>query len=111
MTTCREKRSSLTGRSRKRRRLGWCVGISVCPVANSLIRNVAARARKAMFVLRVDRPVDGIVEVRNGPFPFFLGASRKEFPLVDGLEVHRKFFDASFELVVTASAEVEVTIE
>ena len=80
-------------------------------VRNTLIRNVAARGRKATFVLRVDRPVDGSVEVRNGPIPFFLGASRKEFPLVDGLEVHRKFFDASFELVVTASVEVQVTIE
>lgn len=80
-------------------------------VRNTLIRNVAARGRKATFVLRIDTPVEGSVEVRNGPIPFFLAASRNVFPLVDGLEVKRGFFDASFELVVTAASEVQVTIE
>ena len=49
--------------------------------------------------------------MRNGPVPFFLLANRKEFDLVDGLEVRRGFFDASFELVVTAVSEVHVTLE
>lgn len=84
-------------------------------VPNTLIRNVAARGRKATFVLRLDTPVDGTVggtvEVRNGPLPFFVLANRNEFPLVDGLEVRRGFFDASFELVVTAASAVRVTIE
>ena len=80
-------------------------------IRTTLIRNVAARGRTATFVLRIGRPVDGVVEVRNGPLPFFLGARRTEFALVDGLEVRRGFFDASFELAVTAASEVQVTIE
>ncbi len=80
-------------------------------VRTTLIRNIAARGRKATFVLRIDTPANGSVEVRNGPVPFFLLANRKEFDLVDGLEVRRGFFDASFELVVTAVSEVHVTLE
>lgn len=78
-------------------------------VRNTLIRNIAARGRAATFVLRIDTPVDGSVEVRHGPLPFFVLSSRKDFPLVDGVEVRRNFFDASFELAVTVASEVQVT--
>jgi hypothetical protein len=64
----------------------------------------------ATFVLRTSSPVEGSVEVRNGPLPFFLMAPRKELPLVDGMTVRRGFFDASFEIVVIATSEVDVTI-
>ena len=87
--------------------------IHQCPagVRTTLIRNVAARGRSATFVLRVHPPVDGSVEVRNGPFPFLLLATRKEVPLIDGLEVRRGFFDASFEVAVTATSDVQVRVE
>ena len=80
-------------------------------VRTTLIRNVAARGRAATFVLRIDSPVEGSVEVRHGPFPYFLLASRSEIPLVDGLEVRRGFFDASFELAVTSASDVRVRVE
>ena len=80
-------------------------------VRTTLIRNVAARGRSATFVLWIDSQVAGSVEVRHGPFPFFLFAGRSEVPLVDGLEVRRGFFDASFELAVTSASDVQVRVE
>lgn len=61
-------------------------------------------------MLRTDRAVGGTVAVRSGPFPFFLGARRRVLPLGDGLTI-RRGFDASFEVVVTADADVHVRLE
>ncbi len=85
----------------------------LCPsnTPTVLVRNIAARGRLRNFVLRMGHSVDGTVEVRSGPLPFFLGASRREFPLHDGLTVKRGFFDASFEVVVTADADVQVALD
>lgn len=77
----------------------------------TLVRNIAARGRLRTFVLRTDRAVGGTVAVRSGPLPFFLGARRREFPLADGLTIRRAFFDASFEIVVTAEADVYVRLD
>ena len=65
----------------------------------------------ATFVLRTSSSVEGSVEVRNGPLPFFVMSARKEIPLIDGMTVRRGFFDASFEIVVISTSEVEVTID
>jgi len=62
-------------------------------------------------VLRTGHAVGGTVAVRSGFFPFFLGAGRREFPLADGLTIRRGFFDASFEVVVTADADVNVRLD
>jgi hypothetical protein len=77
----------------------------------TLVRNIAARGRLRTFVLRTDRAAGGTVAVRSGSFPFFLGARRREFPLGDGLTIRRGFFDASFEVVVTAEADVQVRLD
>lgn len=77
----------------------------------TLVRNIAARGRLRTFVLRTDRAVGGTVAVRSGAFPFFLGARRRAFPLDDGLTIRRGFFDASFEVVVTADADVRVRLD
>lgn len=77
----------------------------------TLVRNIAARGRLRTFALRTDRAVGGTVEVRSGPFPFFVGARRRVLPLGDGLTIKRGFFDASFEVVVTAEADVHVRLE
>jgi hypothetical protein len=71
---------------------------------------VAARGRRRTFTLRLAAPVTGRVRVRHGPLPFFLGASSSEEALLDGVQVQRGFFDASFELVVIADAAVEVSL-
>lgn len=84
-----------------------------CPAATPtvLVRNVAARGRLRTFTLRVGQPVGGIVAVRSGALPFFLGARRSVLPLQDGVTARRGFFDASFEIVVTAGADVLVRLE
>lgn len=80
-------------------------------VPTTLVRNIAARGRLRTFVLRTGHAVGGTVAVRSGPFPFFLGARRRELPLDDGLMIRRGFFDASFEVVVTAEADVHVRLD
>lgn len=88
-------------------------GVVPCPsnTPTVLVRNIAARGRVRTFVLRTGHPVGGTVVVRSGPLPFFIGASRHVFPLHDGLTVKRGFFDASFEVVVTAEAHVQVRLD
>jgi hypothetical protein len=87
--------------------------VVLCPTNTPtvLVRNVAARGRLRTFSLRVGHAVAGTVEVRSGPLPFFIGAGRRTFPLQDGLPIKRGFFDASFEVVVTAQADVQVRLD
>jgi hypothetical protein len=86
---------------------------ALCPsgTPTTLVRNIAARGRLRTFVLRTGHAVGGTVAVRSGPFPFFLGARRRVFPLDDGLTIRRGFFDASFEVVVTADADARVRLD
>jgi hypothetical protein len=85
----------------------------LCPSAapTTLVRNIAARGRLRTFVLRTDHASGGTVVVRSGPLPFFLRARRREFPLGDGLAIKRGFFDASFEVVVTAETDVYIRLD
>jgi len=85
----------------------------LCPAGTPtlLIRNIAARGRARTFVVRLSHGVGGSVEVRSGPLPFFLGASRQMLALSDGLTVHRGFFDASFEVIVSADQDVNVRLD
>lgn len=76
-----------------------------------LVRNIAARGLSRTFSLRTGHAVDGAVVVRSGPLPFFLLAGRREYPLADGLTLHRGFFDASFEVTVTAEEAVNVRLD
>ena len=86
---------------------------ALCPadIPTTLIRNIAARGRLRTFVVRTDPAVGGTVVVRSGPFPFFIRAKRREHPLVDGLTIKRGFFDASFEVIVTASTDAHVRLD
>ena len=49
--------------------------------------------------------------MRSGALPFFIGASSRERDLADGIPIERGFFDASFEVVVTAEADVQVRLD
>jgi hypothetical protein len=84
-----------------------------CPAhtPTTLLRNIAARGRLRTFVLRTDRSVDGTVAIRSGGWPFFFRANCRDVPLRDGLTIKRGFFDASFEVVVIAEADVHVRLD
>ncbi len=76
-----------------------------------LVRNIAARGLSRTFALRIGHAVGGSVVVRSGPLPFFLLARRREYPLADGLALHRGFFDASFEVTVTTEEAVNIRLD
>lgn len=80
-------------------------------VPTTLVRNVAARGLVRTFVLRTGHAAPGTVVVRSGALPFFIGAGRHELPLADGTPIKRGFFDASFEIVVTADEPVNVRLD
>ncbi len=70
-----------------------------------------ARGRARTFVLRVGHDAQGSVRVRSGALPFFIGAGHRVLPLADGVTVARGFWDASFEVVVTADEAVNVRLD
>jgi hypothetical protein len=79
-------------------------------VPTSLVRNVAARGLVRTFTVRTNHPATGELVVRSGLLPFFIASKRQVFPLADGLEVKRGFFDASFEVLVTPDADVHILL-
>ncbi len=75
-----------------------------------LVRNFAAGGLVRDFALQFEGPATGTIEVRRGPFPFFLLASTRAEPLVSGARVRRGVFDASFEIAVIAERDMDVAI-
>jgi hypothetical protein len=74
------------------------------------VRDVAARGLSADFTLETMGSPSGTIEVRRGKLPWFLFASSETIPLASGVTVHRGLFDASFELAVTPSEAVRITL-
>lgn len=74
------------------------------------VRNIAARALVRNFVIEC-ADLEGAVEVRRSMFPFFIGASTERLPLVPGMIVRRKFFDASFELAITPKRAGRIVLQ
>ncbi len=92
--------------------MGSCIE---CPagVRTVLARNVAARGLWREFDLVVESasgPVGGTLEVRRGFLPLFLLASTTSQPIAARVRAERGSFDASFELAITPTHPVRVTI-
>jgi hypothetical protein len=86
-----------------------------CPagVRTVLVRNVAARGLWREFDVVVEGegdPVGGTLEVRRSFLPLFLLASTAFHPVVARMRAERGYLDASFELAITPTHPVRVTI-
>lgn len=75
-----------------------------------LVRNIAARGLRREFTIEYQGSAGGSVEVRRGPFPFFVFSSSETMPLASGMKVLRGFFDASFELAVIPNQPLQITV-
>lgn len=83
-----------------------------CPAGERtvLVRNIAARGLARTFTLTAPGAT-GEVEVISSALPFFLLKGSQKLNFKSGMKVPRKFFDASFELAITPSADIELTLQ
>lgn len=83
-----------------------------CPAGERtvLVRNIAARGLVRDFTLTAHEAT-GEVEITSSALPFFLLKGTQKLPFESGMNVRRKFFDASFELAITPTTDIELTLK